>query len=285
MKKHLYFGLILLICALGAFVLLNEYIYQEKQEPNPLPVGEVTLTGIVTAVDTKQMMVDGPAVVTIISPVGEMHDILLPSMGRGLCAAGENVADVSNIKEGSVVEVRGELTEQGVVPCSSEVHYLQVFERVVVDEAKYEFTYRIAPAGYVPYPTEGMSVDPDFVSGFILVSKTESEAMAAMPDFVGEYPPTMQGRVYKNSNKEAAKDWAMSHPLESNIELAMSAPRTVMVGDREAVRYTSDGLYAASVYVVTNGDLVYLFTGAYSDSESDIVKDFEDLVQSVIFTK
>ena len=167
MKQYLYFGFILIVCALGAFVLLNEYIYQEKQEPNELPVGEVTLTGVVTAVDTQQMMVDGPAVVTIISPVGEMHDILLPSMGRGLCAAGENVADVSLLKEGDAVEVRGEMAEDGVVPCTSDTHYLRVFERVVDDAAKYEFTYRKAPAGYVTYPTEGMSVDPDFVSGFI----------------------------------------------------------------------------------------------------------------------
>ncbi|KKT79586.1 MAG: hypothetical protein UW75_C0011G0020 [Parcubacteria group bacterium GW2011_GWF2_44_8] len=76
MKKHLFFGFILIVCALGAFVILNEYIYQEKREPNPLPVGDVTLTGVVTAIDTEQMMVDGPAVVSFISPVGEMHDIL-----------------------------------------------------------------------------------------------------------------------------------------------------------------------------------------------------------------
>ena len=75
MKQYLYFGFILIVCALGAFVLLNEYIYQEKQEPNELPVGEVTLTGVVTAVDTQQMMVDGPAVVTIISPVGESYSL------------------------------------------------------------------------------------------------------------------------------------------------------------------------------------------------------------------
>jgi len=64
MKKHLFFGFILIVCALGAFVILNEYIYQEKREPNPLPVGDVTLTGVVTAIDTEQMMVDGPAVVS-----------------------------------------------------------------------------------------------------------------------------------------------------------------------------------------------------------------------------
>jgi len=283
MKQYLFFGFILIICVVGAFVILNEYIYQEKQEPNPLPVGEVTLTGVVTAVDTEQMMVDGPAVVSFISPVGEMHDILLPSMGRGLCAAGEGVADVSNIKEGSAVEVRGEMTEEGVVPCTSDTHYLRVFERVVDDEAKYEFTYRKAPEGYVAYSTEGMSVDPDFVSGFILMSEVESEALTATPDLPREYPPTIQGRVYKNTGKESAEDWASNHPLESNIELAMSEPRTVMVGHVQALRFTADGLYVSTVYVVTNDDLVYVFTGAYSDTESDIIKDFEDLVQSIEF--
>ena len=285
MKKHLFFGFILIVCALGAFVILNEYIYQEKQEPNPLPVGDVTLTGVVTAIDTVQMMVDGPAVVSFISPVGEMHDILLPSMGRGLCAAGEDVADVSHIKEGSIVEVKGELTEDGIVPCGSDTHYVRVYEREVLQEMFFEYTYRVAPVGYVPYLTEGMSLDPNFVSGFILMSEAGSKEMAATPDLAREYPPTIQGRVYKNTNNESAEDWAMNHPLESNIELAMSAPRTVMVGDREAVRYTSDGLYAANVYVVTHKDYVYVFTGAYIDAESDIVKDFEELIQSVVFSK
>ena len=206
-------------------------------------------------------------------------------MGRGLCAAGENVADVSLLKEGDAVEVRGEMAEDGVVPCTSDTHYLRVFERVVDDAAKYEFTYRKAPAGYVTYPTEGMSVDPDFVSGFILMDGTESEELTAAPDVPREYPPTIQGRVYKNVNGESAEDWAMNHPLETNIELAMTTPRKVMVGHLEAIRYTADGLYASTVYVVTNDDLVYVFTGAYSDTESAIVKDFEDLVQSVEFSK
>jgi len=283
MRQHLYFGFILLVLALGVFVLLNEYIYQEKQEPNSLPVGEVTLTGVVTAVDTLQMMVDGPVVVTVISPVGEMHDILLPSMGRGLCAAGENVADVSHIQEGAVVEVRGEMADEGVVPCTSEVHYLRVFKRELKPE--YEFTYRVAPDGYIPYAAEGMSVDPNFVSGFILINKEESVELAAAPDVAREYPPTIQGRVYRNIDNESAEDWAKSHPLESNIELTMSAPRTVIVGDLEAVRYTSDGLYAATVYIMTSDDFVYVFTGAYSDVESDIIEDFEDLVQSLKFTQ
>src|SRR3989344_1293066 len=180
MKQHLFFGFILIVCALGAFVILNEYIYQEKQEPNPLPVGEVTLTGVVTAVDTEQMMVDGPAVVSFISPGGEMP-------------------------------------EEGVVPCSSDTHYLRVFERVLEADAKYEFTYRAAPAGYVTQGTEGMSVDPDFVSGFILMSEAGSKEIAATPDLPREYPPTIQGRVYKNTGKESAEDWASNHPLESNI--------------------------------------------------------------------
>jgi len=285
MKQHLYFGFILLVLALGAFILLNEYIYQEKQEPNPLPVGDVTLTGVVTEVSTEQMMFDGPAVVTIISPAGEMHDILLPSMGRGLCAAGENVASVSYIEEGSVVEVRGQLVDDGVVPCDSAAHYVRVYQRVVSSEVGYEFKYRTAPLGYVSFDTEGMSVDPDFVAGVILMSEVERDELAATPDLAREYPPTMQVRVYKNTASESARDWAMSHPLESNIELAMSAPQAVMLGHREAVLYTSDGLYAASVYVVTNNNFVYVFTGAYLDTEAAIFKDFRDLIQSVVFVK
>lgn len=264
-------------------MILNEYIYQEKQEPNPLPAGEVTLSGVVTAIDTEQMMVDGPAIVSFISPVGEMHDILLPSMGRGLCAAGEAVASVSYIKEGSVVQVKGELTEDGIVPCSSGSHYMRVYERVMDDEAKYEFAYLTAPEGYVPYAVEGMSSDPDFVSGFVLMTEYGSKELAAMPDFVGEYPPTMQGRVYKNVDNETAEEWIMRHPLESNIEFAISKPREVMMGYHKAVAFTWDGLYAANVYVITNQDLVYVFTGGYIDDASDAIKDFDNLVKSVIF--
>jgi len=284
-KHYVFLGVTLIALILGGFFILNKHIYQEKQPPNPSVQSDLTLTGVVTSVDIEQMMVDGPAVVSIITSAGEMYDVLLPSMGRGTCDSGDEVASVSYVQEGSVIEVRGELSEEGIVPCSSSAHYLRVYERVVDANAKFEFIYKTAPLGYVPFTDEGIGTDPDFVSGFVLMSEYGSKELAAMPDFVGEYPPTMQGRVYKNVANETAEEWIMSHPLESNIEFAISKPRKVMMGYHEAVAFTWVGLYAANVYVITNQDLVYLFIGGYSDGAEDAIKDFDNLVQSVVFNK
>lgn len=105
-----------------------------SQDPDPsLPnqsddsATEVTAEGTVTSVNLEAMMVDGPALITIDEEGGGEAVIAVPSMGLGLCAAKANIADVSTLRQGMSVEVRGTWTSEGeIVPCESPTHYLRV---------------------------------------------------------------------------------------------------------------------------------------------------------------
>jgi heat shock protein HslJ len=125
----------IIIILIGGFFALNSYIYNEKQAN--FVVGEtVSKSGQVLAVDLEQAALDGPIIITIESSNGEVSTIAVPSMGISLCPARENnnIGDAYLIKVGDMIDVRGEIGEDGsIVPCSSPDHYLRPQPIVVAD--------------------------------------------------------------------------------------------------------------------------------------------------------
>ena len=125
-KILIWFGAIFAVIIIGFFVV-NNYIYNEKQAD--FVVGEtVSRSGEVLAVDLEQVTFDGPVVITLESGNGELSTIAVPSMGILLCPAHQNnnIGDAFLIKAGDMIDVRGEVSEDGsIVPCSSPDHYLR----------------------------------------------------------------------------------------------------------------------------------------------------------------
>lgn len=288
------FGYILaaILVALGLFYALNSYIYHEKQagEDDVLTseeIGPLTLEGVITDVNLDGLALDGPALITFTTEVGESHVIAIPSMGIQLCAAPDEIMSPSIAAVGDRVAVRGALNveDETIVPCSDASHYFRVTGIVDNDALGISFAY---PKGSVGYMLQddipGMSVDPDFEAGYMLTLERDVRAILAS-DEPREGAPTIQVHIYENTEKLWPAVWAMRHPLESNIELALGESSEVAVGGAKAITYTADGLYASTVYVVTSGSYVYVFTGAYMDASDDIKKDFDTLIASVVFTE
>lgn len=125
-KILIWFGAIFAVIIIGFFVV-NNYIYNEKQAD--FVVGEtVSRSGEVLAIDLEQVTFDGPVVITLESSDGEVSTIAVPSMGILLCPAHQNnnIGDAFLIKAGDMIDVRGEVSEDGsIVPCSSSDHYLR----------------------------------------------------------------------------------------------------------------------------------------------------------------
>jgi heat shock protein HslJ len=127
MQKILIWIGIIVIVMIIAFYAVNSYIYNEKQAD--FVIGEtVSKSGKVLAVDLEQVTFDGPVVLTLESGDGELSTIAIPSMGLPLCPAyqNNNIGDAFLMKAGDMIEVRGEVSEDGsIVPCSSPDHYLR----------------------------------------------------------------------------------------------------------------------------------------------------------------
>ncbi len=88
------------------------------------------ISGTVVSINTDQVPVDGPAIVTIRVSGGVMEKILVPSFGLGLCKAKSSIADVYTLKAGDAVEANGSVgTDGAIVPCQSQAHYLRIVKR------------------------------------------------------------------------------------------------------------------------------------------------------------
>lgn len=86
----------------------------------------LAVRGTLTSISLEEMMVDGPARLTVTAQDGVPYTVLVPSMGLPLCAARANIADVSSLTAGELIEVRGETDADGAItPCSAPDHYLR----------------------------------------------------------------------------------------------------------------------------------------------------------------
>jgi hypothetical protein len=142
--------------------------------------------------------------------------------------------------------------------------------------------YRTEPNGYaarsVPVNAEG---DAAFVKGYQFMLKSDAEYMESGHAIEG--PPTIDVRVYKNSDRLAPRVWATQHPLLSNIELARSDIEESTVNGENAVQYLVDGLYLIETAIITRGTMVYVVTGAYATEDNATYLDFEAFLNSIEF--
>ena len=149
------------------------------------------------------------------------------------------------------------------------------------DTLGFQFEYKDDEDGYITLE-DNNSTDSNFLTGITLFNKAEYEIFKQSTD-AREGPTSINIRVYSNNNKLHAPVWAMRHPLESNIKLALGETEERVVGGANAEFYIVDGLYLTDTYVVANGEHIYVLTGSYLSTEDIIYKDFQNLVKSFTF--
>ncbi len=124
--KHVTIVVIIAVILVGGFYTFNSYIYNEKQADITV-VSDSTDRGEILAIDLAPLAYDGSAIITIKNDEGIPKNIAIPARGFSMCPGFKNVADISSLKVGNKIEVRGEVDSEGViVPCVSEAHYLRV---------------------------------------------------------------------------------------------------------------------------------------------------------------
>lgn len=144
-----------------------------------------------------------------------------------------------------------------------------------------EFVYETGPDGYVV--DERMPVDLGELVKVIILHRTEDTLKE--PPMNGEGSPTITISVLTNDLKESPRTWADKKTDYSNINLKTGDVQETMVGGEGAIRYMSDGLYASENVITSYGDYIYVITGQFIDSESDIRQDFQPILDSIRFIK
>lgn len=287
--KNVLIAAAILLLIVGGYVV---YIIDAAPETEPVVTEEMNenatstleVQGVVTALDLEGMMVDGPGLITIETDAGDAHTIAVPSMGIRLCAAYERITQAGVIEVGDRVSVRGEVNLEGqIVPCTEETDYLEVTETYRNHDIGLAFTYPKGSGGYVlEEDTERFSAHPEYVFGIMLTETRAYEELQESTD-AREGPPTIQIRVYTNSENLWATQWVEQYATESNVGLAFNEPEEAVVGGANAVYYLADGLYAMDTYAVAHGDHLFLLTGGHMDQSGQIRTDFRNIINSVTF--
>lgn len=245
---------------------------------------DVTVRGVVSAVDREQMMVDGPGLITVVTDADAQHVIAVPSMGRNLCAAGDRVTDAYEIEPGDLVEVRGTIgVDMMIIPCEKSGHYLRVTSVYSNADHGFSFTYNKGPSGYVLEEPQALLGGTPARLAAVMLTATREHGMGGVADTPREGPPTMQVHVYRNADGLSSKAWAEQHADASGYGRAITPVSETVVSGVEAIQYVSDGLYTADTYVVAHEGYVYVLMGMWADEESPLRADFASIVASFTF--
>ena len=143
-----------------------------------------------------------------------------------------------------------------------------------------EFDYPKGPEGYAVDERMPVDLGTGLVKNIIL---TRTEDTLNEPPVGGEGPPVILISVFENTNNQFPRTWADEHVQYSNINLMTGEAQEAVVGGANAIRYMADGLYASENIVVAHGDHMYVITGQFSNQDSQIRYDYQDLVESIRF--
>lgn len=145
------------------------------------------------------------------------------------------------------------------------------------------FEYRTGASGYSLEEHSPSQGDTTLLRTLVLMSTKDKIDLERNPRPESEGPPVISISVFKNTEKQFPLSWAMEHTQYSTFNLKTSEESQVVVGGANAIAYSADGLYASRNVVVAHGDNVYVITGQFLDTNSDLWRDFQPLVESIRF--
>lgn len=141
------------------------------------------------------------------------------------------------------------------------------------DEYGVSFTY---PDTYTLAERDTNEVPPVHV-----VTLADTDALQSAPQN-GEGPTSITLSIFDATSTSPA-EW-VRNSVSSNFQLSGDGVlASTTVDGLEAVRYTSDGLYATDNVVLVHESRIYMFSVGWLSRSDAIVQDFEELLTTVQF--
>jgi len=149
------------------------------------------------------------------------------------------------------------------------------------DDLGIRFEYRTEPSGYILVEhDDNLSFHEDMLENISLFDKKEYAELLAS-SVPREGPPGISVLIYRNSSNYSVNEWVQEESLLSNIGLSLTSPSEFEFSGVPAVRYTVDGLHTSDTIVALNNGLIYYISGSYSVENSQIRKDFLEMLDHI----
>ncbi len=98
-----------------------------------------------------------------------------------------------------------------------------------------------------------------------------------------ESPPVIIIQVIRNPERLSPAEWARGSQVRSLFGSEVSKKTEILFNGNPAIRFSSDGLYAAQNFVISYGEYMYVLSGQYIDTKSPLYTDFLGIVSSFKF--
>ena len=137
----------------------------------------------------------------------------------------------------------------------------------------FSFDYKKGNSGYTL--TENETED------LLVILTHQSELHSFSTSTPGEYPPAITVRIYENKPIVPPDRW-----LQKNAQRVLPVPsseKEVVLPVGKGLSFESDGLYRTQHVLLSKDQHVYLISGEYIDRESQIAKDFFEIINTFRF--
>jgi uncharacterized protein YxeA len=156
--------------------------------------------------------------------------------------------------------------------------------KVVREDTEYgfSFSYEAGKDAYVVVrPEDGVRKDLVFTES---IFNTQEYAALQASLVATEAPASLTLEVFRNPMNLESETWIRENG-RSNFALSQDGLITKKrLGATEYLSYQYDGLYRTDVYAYAQEGYIYLFSNMWSDAESEMKKDMEEVIRSVVWS-
>lgn len=144
----------------------------------------------------------------------------------------------------------------------------------------FSFEYRTGKDGYrlIDQSVEAKSASPVVVSLVTLLRESDGVFLDDPQNAPTEQPPVITVIVSENPNAYSVQQWIEAESGLQNLDFLFESAQKITIGGREGIILNNEGPYPSRTAVVSSDKYIYVFIGGYSDMESDIYKDFDEML-------
>lgn len=175
---------------------------------------------------------------------------------------------------GVVLYMYGSSSREAGTPKQSLVPYSSVEYKVAFEHPSGLYLKEI--------PNVGTAEQPQLAVAMVEDTQVNRDILDGKSIEGGEGPTAITVEAYQNPTGLSAEKWA-----EQNTNWTVSSKnlQPASVANQDGISFNWDGLYQGKTIIVTKGKLAYAFSVTWLTPEDQLIKDFDMVLNSVVFAE